>query len=494
MSDPDALDAAAESSSTGDMAVEPSSAALVKAPNDLPPARARGRRGGPARATFSVSVKVVTPILGGAPVPRTIDEVDVIRPASVRGHLRFWWRALCTRPSDTAPEIFARESELWGCAADDIGGGRSDVEIRVEIEASPGLDDSKVQMHGEGAYALWPAREEKRNNLPAAPRRQSGTQFRLTVSVSQDREAEVRNVVRAWLLFGGYGSRTRRGLGSFGVIDRDWLPTKADIQSLQACFGHDILAAGDPENDTPRLGGATLHVGAPTPDASKAWTTALDWLREFRQGTPDARCKGSVGRPSISNWPEADKVRQLSAHQLTRGQRWAHTPRHNAIPAWPRAGFGLPIVGQFQDRSRVPDPKGGPRDTLRWRDLPGDHPNHGKEPEPFELTWQRTGHATPEIHDRLASALIVKALPLAGNQFVPCALWLHRSYPRNSEVVLVQRRAGERIAVEGSAALFEQLIAPNDRVRLVLLQGKVSLREAFFAWLRDSKRTTEVTL
>ena len=31
--------------------------------------------------------------------------------------------------------------------------------------------------------------------------------------------------------------------------------------------------------------------------------------------------------------------------------------------------------------------------------------------------------------DRFASPLIVKALPLADNRFVPCALWLNRAYP-----------------------------------------------------------------
>ncbi|MCS6914084.1 MAG: type III-B CRISPR module RAMP protein Cmr1 [Myxococcota bacterium] len=435
----------------------------------------RMARGGAEVRTIDVCLEVVTPILGGSSQTRKVDEIDVIRAPTVRGHLRFWWRALYAPTCATAAELYERESRLWGRAATDEG-GRSAVEIQIDVSKAAALDTSDIQLYsskqGEatpGAYALWPARAEKKTDKPAAPRRKPGTRCRLTLKVAgtEEQEAEVRNALRAWILFGGYGSRTRRGLGSLKVIgDVDgWLPAAATRDGLTNLFGLDIFAKPERKpGDVPWLGGASLHVGRRAdPDAQKVWTTALDWLKEFRQGTsgnpghrarePDPT-KTQPQRPSISNWPEADKIRHIK--QKTK----SHKPRHNATPAWPRAGFGLPIIGQFQKSAR----DGGYHD----------------EPDGFELRW-RCGDTE---HDRLASPLIVKALPLANGTFVPCALWLNRAYPRG-EVIL----HGE---AQKSAAPFDRLVAPEDTPRFSALENQPSLRRAFLNWLHTNYQTTVV--
>jgi CRISPR-associated protein Cmr1 len=443
---------------------------------DLPEARPRARRGGPMRTTFAAAVEVVTPILGGGSQTRTVDEVDVIRAATVRGHLRFWWRALRGHEFTEARELHDAERALWGCAGAE-GQERSAVEVRVDVLRSGEIDRSDIELQRTpGAYALWPARGERRVQTPPAPRRMPGTRFRLTLVAPTDLEGELRDVVRAWLLFGGYGSRTRRGLGSFRVVEDAgvWLPADATATAFEALFGRSIFSPSANEAvDTPWLAGAALHVGTATSDAQLAWTTALGWLRDLRQGTGGAsgsraREPGAQGRPSISNWPEADKIRRLS--RLRRGDRWAHAPRHNATPVWPRAGFGLPIVGQFQQQSRS---------RIPWRDLPPDHPNHGEEPDGFELRW-RSGEVE---HDRLASPLIVKALPLAGGRFVPCALWLHRAYPAGQVCLKGNPR---------SAAPFGRLVAPGDTPQFSVLVDGRSLREAFLGWLRATQQITVV--
>lgn len=443
----------------------------VNVPARLPEPRRQSSRSGPELCTISVDVEVVTPILGGGSQTRALDDVDVIRAATVRGHLRFWWRALRGHEFPTPKEVYATESALWGRAVTDEG-GRSAVEIRIDIERTGGIDKSDIRLYDSkdgkatpGAYALWPARSEGKSNMPPAPRREPGTRFRMALSVPIDHEAEIRNAVRAWLLFGGYGSRTRRGLGSFKVVGNPsgWMPSNATRAALTTLFGFDVFA--QPEKamiDLPWLGGAALHVGKAEKDAMKAWTAALDWLKEFRQGTgvsPGNRArepgtgKTQPQRPSISNWPEADKVRHLG------GKTKEHPPRYNATPAWPRAGFGLPIIGQFQKKAR--------------------DGNHLDEPGPFELRW-RSGQ---DEHDRLASPLIVKALSLADGTFVPCALWLNRAYPAG-EVVLR--------GMSNSAAPFDRLVASGDTPRFSALAGKHSLREAFLDWLHAKHQTTGV--
>ncbi len=437
-------------------------APTIEAPASLPERRVRARCGGPAVEKLSVGLELVTPLLGGAAVPRTIDEVDVVRVPSIRGQLRFWWRALHAQEYGSPRELWAAESALFGRAADEAG-GRSPVELRVQVEQRGAVDREDIRLYPKdgkpatpGAYALFPARAEA-GGTPVAPRREPGTRFTLELRAPVDRLEELRNVVRAWILFGGYGSRTRRGLGGLGVDDdrATWLPQAATREAFAALFGRDVFAtAPSPVTETPRLAGASLLVGAALPKAEDAWTTALGWLRDFRQGTntgarDSGQGKAEPNRPSISNWPEADKIRHLAVKTKD------HAPRYGKDPAWPRAGFGLPIVGQFQTKGRG----GGTYD----------------EPGPYELKW-RQGN---EPRNRLASPLIVKAMPLANEKFVPIALWLHRAWPPGGQVVL---RMGEN-DVPGSAAPFDKLLGKGDRALFAPLAGKSGLREAFLDWL-----------
>lgn len=463
---------------------------MTQAPNfrSLPTPRMRAFRGGPELREIQVRLELVTPILGGSHQTRAIDDVDVIRAPSVRGHLRFWWRAVYAAQYANPDVLYQRESALWGRAATDDG-GRSAVQIRVSVERAGDTDNSEIRLYpgrGQqatpGAYALWPARAETRTNTPTAPRRQPGTRFQLTLKVAgtDEDQAEVRNALRAWILFGGYGGRTRRGLGSLKVIaDADgWLPTAATREALTSLFGRDVFAAPTrPPCDVPWFGGAAIHVGTKGADAQKAWTTALDWLKEFRQGTTDHQQLGRArepgtgklqpNRPSISNWPEADKIRRI------KNKTNAHAPRHNAVAAWPRAGFGLPIIGQFQKTDR------------------SNNHNAYDEPGPFELRW-RAGNVE---HDRLASPLIVKALPLADGSFAPCALWLNRSLPAGAQVGLArpkQGRPNDKEVDPATVAPFDRLIATGDAARFAALANKSSLRQAFLDWLHAKYQTTVV--
>lgn len=429
----------------------------------LPDPRPRATRGGPRRCRLSLQAEVVTPILGGGYRTRHLDDVEVIRPATLKGHLRFWWRALEAQRFDSARELCREESRLWGAVS--TANQRSQVDVCVTVHTIGQIDTSPIELSRTlGAYALWPARAETRTRTPIAPRRRPGTRFTLVLEAPTSYENTLIDVLRAWVLFGGYGSRTRRGLGSLTAVQEreNWLPTQAHPDALAQLFGRNLLrAAGIRPCDTPTLAGAGFHAAPPVDSPERAWVRALDWLREFRQGTSDpqgqrAREPG-VGRPSVSNWPEADKIRNLS--RPIRGLPWAHTPRLNSTPAWPRAGFGLPIVGQFQQQSREQGPDGR---FLWWKDLTSPR----TEPGPFEIRWSGG--------DRLASPLILKALPLADGRFAPCALWLSRAYP-SGEVILRD--------IPNSGAPFDRLSAPGDPSLFSPLDGANSLREAFFAWV-----------
>ncbi len=497
-------------------------------------------------AKIEVTLKVVTPILGGGYKTRHIDDVDVIRAPSVRAHLRFWWRALYAHPYGTAKELYDAERALWGGAADDgkndesegegkeekrnKKGGRSPVEVRVtdvkfgdklmrdagaladvfdEFEKEKGIFEQGYrrieELHNKrmrkekdaeknnledrykknlyfdfrdqkifdikSNYALWTAGSTDDQPFPAARWKSGAITFKLSVEGPKNEQQAIRNAIRAWILFGGYGGRTRRGLGSL-TVDKEaekWLPPafkdkKSFSQDLTRIFSGADLFSGEPKCtniEAPVLARAKLFVGQPKkaskqnldPDGG-AWAAALDWLYEFRQGMksgarqrPDERAV-DPNRPSISNWPEADVWRRIN------GDRFDHPSRY-AGRAYPRAGLGLPFQTRFQTRAR-----GGGR--LR-------------EPDDYTLYW----HDGEKERDRFASPLIVKALPLADGSFLPCALWMTRAFPGDNARVIVKGRSPK----DTGAKFDAEFKAPDGVPEFIKEAGSEGLRSAFIGWL-----------
>jgi len=426
---------------------------------DLPKRRRRRFRSHDD-AEFSVALKVVTPILGGsfftAGDAIKHRHLDTIRVPTIRGHLRFWWRALQPVGLD-ANELRAKERNLWG-GMGDSGGGKdaakpkaSLVSVRVaNIQpTNPDIDPEEPPSDPRG-YAMFPARAEKKEARAPVPRLKPGITFTLKVSGPPDRLPEVRKAVQAWILFGGYGARTRRGLGSLTVTTdaAEWLPASGSAEMLKA-----LLTGQGSTSDTPSLAGASLLVGEPQSDAEKAWEFAVGRLQYFRQQPGVARNPGrDPKKPGQSLWPEPDKIRHLSGKK-------GHPPRFDKQPAWPRAQFGLPIVGRFT---------GGPQ-----------------EPGEFKIEWQPDGG--DKAADRLASPLIVKAMPMADGKFLPCALWLSRGFPAGKVVLVMQNRAVPR-----SDAAFETMQGADDKVLHPALNGKLSVRQAYLDWLVTDCRWTRV--
>jgi len=226
----------------------------------------------------------------------------------------------------------------------------------------------------------------------------------------------------------------------------------------------------------PLLAGSALVCGASSvAKAEDAWCTALNWLRDFRQGKgsdPRQHARESGDRrPGRSRWPEADKLRRISG-----AGPWAHPPRadYQGPVVWPRASFGLPIVGQFQgrDANNVP------------------YPN--PEPGSYELRWFDTAG---NERSRLASPLIVKAVSLADGRFVPGALWLNRAFPAGR----VELKQGDNRSSR-SRADFDQLLAPGDKALFGPLESPAALaaprgsrmKIAFIEWLVALKKLRRV--
>lgn len=180
--------------------------------------------------TLEASFEIVTPMfLGGAE-----HDAQGIRSASIKGALRFWWRALNWSPclfrangneEEALRLLHQQEAQLFGLAASKDAGGqgvfllqssaagtiRPDAQPFPELSRQPGLR----YLLGQG---LADRTGLTRNTLPA----KSGFTVRLLFrnTINEEQIQSVRNALLMFGLLGGLGSRARHGLGSVAI--KDW--------------------------------------------------------------------------------------------------------------------------------------------------------------------------------------------------------------------------------------------------------------------------------
>ncbi|BAW02884.1 CRISPR-associated protein TM1795 family protein [Thermus thermophilus] len=308
---------------------------------------ALARRDGAQVLTWERIYTLLTPLFGGGVEPREADPVSVVRATAVRGHLRFWWRALRGWRAGGSPErLWELESALFGHAGE---GGASPLSVEVEVlergqEAYPFTDvpgKKFPQANREVAhpYLAFPLRrtEQDPRNYPV----RVGVAFRLRLRFPEragglDLREELEAALWAWETFGGIGARTRRGFGALlpqGVRP----PTEGEVRERLRRYSRE---AGWPEG-VPHLTPKSLVRVVPL-----SWRELAERYQAFRQARPGGNSKS----PGRSYWPEPDEVRRLTGRHAPN-----HPPRH-PVRKFPRAHFGLPIIFHFKD-------KGDPSDT-----------------------------------------------------------------------------------------------------------------------------------
>jgi CRISPR-associated protein Cmr1 len=332
---------------------------------------------------WTVRLKTITPMFGGSAETRQVDANNPVRAASVRGHLRFWWRATAGAGCKTQQKLFEAESEIWGNTEKH---GR----VRVEVVEQTAESARVPQLPRELGYATFPFQEQRPNRdnphgVQAA--KATSVEFALRISCPADLRPQLETALHAWVLFGGVGARTRRGCGSLQMVGDEVQRPKAPDESA------DMLTA------LPK----SYFVGEPQKDGVTAWKEAVEVYKEFRQGVGFARNPGQQGnRPGRSRYPEPDTLREIT-------RRFGHQVIH-PVRGFPRADLGLPIIFHFQGQ-----------------DEPGDQ----------TLQGQRDGK------QRFASPIITKAAVIGG-QFVPMVLVLDSPHVWENNVVELkgQREVG----------------------------------------------------
>jgi len=70
----------------------------------------------PKKVSLAYTVRVITPILSGGSEPMHNDIATLIRGPSVRGHLRFWWRATRGAVFSAVADLRKREATANSCS------------------------------------------------------------------------------------------------------------------------------------------------------------------------------------------------------------------------------------------------------------------------------------------------------------------------------------------------------------------------------------------
>jgi CRISPR-associated protein Cmr1 len=405
-----------------------------------------------ALETVTRSYRFLTYVFGGGVKTREherfFDERTPVRVPSIRGQLRFWWRACNPRECSTVEELYRAEEEVWGSTSrpsqvslvvlKNLSAPKSVPVFRYDnrgrLEICPDMREIAY-----GAFPLQPAREAQW--VFASP----GVLFdyqKQTFVLELRFPASVRNDVRvalwAWENFGGLGSRTRRGFGAIERAPADPGPPPTELSKITA----------DQIEGVPSLAGARFACSSELFDSSlDTWKEGLRRMQRLRQGAGVGRnwpSPGSRSPAGRSRWPEPDAIRRLTGKCAKK-----HEIPVTQLDAFPRAAFGMPIVFHFHPGSDGdPGSKGDPK---------------GK---PLELR--------PTEGDRFASPVILRPIP-EGTKYRLAALVLESPLPAavlrfNQEAIEVTCKLDQAMASQITVLRDDKGTLHEDPINRLLVE------------------------
>lgn len=329
-------------------------------------------------------IEILTPLfLGGAQQDTDVE----LRPASVRGAMRFWYRALYAGiHGDDGRALQHAEGELFG---DTTAASHIIVKLAGNLHAEPPpiTPPAREGDPGGAAYMFWSVLRQRRQAfLPNGKTFSLELQTRRTPkqNPNEDESAMRASLAALWLLthLGGLGARARRGGGNLAIRPTNpaqtpsGLPTweirantlvelqselATGVRACRAALGGNAWC--DPKQLTlppafnilhPQTCAIRVWDRGPFPD----WQTALEAVGQA--------FKGFRNRKPTSDYATVKAAVDLQSDSLVTVQR---------------AAFGLPIVFYFKSLD-------GKRGTLEG-----------------------------ETHERRASPLCFRLIRLANRQF-----------------------------------------------------------------------------
>jgi CRISPR-associated protein Cmr1 len=209
--------------------------------------------------TITAEFEIVTPMfLGGAVEDKTgaIELADAIRPPSIKGALRFWWRALQwsqTREQYSCEEaalmhLHAQEAYLFGSATKDKQGGQGVFSLKVKFKNAEQPINNYPANDGARYVGLGLFEMGEHKQRQAFAENQTFTLEVLFHPRAEDADiVSIKQAVEAFGLLGGLGARgQRRGFGSVSLkvlggvskLPSDLREYKEKLKNLLAATGN----------------------------------------------------------------------------------------------------------------------------------------------------------------------------------------------------------------------------------------------------------------
>ncbi|MCF8245167.1 MAG: type III-B CRISPR module RAMP protein Cmr1 [Saprospiraceae bacterium] len=177
--------------------------------------------------TIIFNCRFITPAFLGGADPKGTPE---LRPPSIKGALRFWWRAMNghfvengENGKPTFRKLLENDETLFGGINQVMQ--KSPVTVRAVEKEMNYIEGQKIVDHRqyEGIdYLFYTFKHHKKDDLGF----NTGSQFDVIFScLEKDHEILLKTIASFWLLvnLGSLGTRARRGAGAFsvdGIIDR----------------------------------------------------------------------------------------------------------------------------------------------------------------------------------------------------------------------------------------------------------------------------------
>ena len=270
-----------------------------------------------AQKSFILNLKVVTPMFLGGP-----EKQAELRPQSIKGALRFWFRA-------THQNYREKEGQLFG--SEEHGTGY----FSVSLKDKNLLPNGNVSFNSAAdplryvAYGM-----EKREAVREGSTFSLELRFRYGVA-AEDRES-IKRTVWAWLVFGGLGARSRRGFGALCVLppyDEQLsssglgFRSKADLTNSVTKFINSVNKPSDLPYYSCFSFQSRCLIGPEEVDAKSVLRSIAQKLRDYRSFEK---------RKSLTDVHERDLF--LSDHDNVK-----HYLKDGTLPPLPdRIAFGLP--------------------------------------------------------------------------------------------------------------------------------------------------------
>ena len=281
--------------------------------------------------------RIATPMFLGGENQQA--DATQFRNASFKGALRFWWRALnwarCLQaepqPMAALKELHQREGELFGLASDGKNSRQSQVQIHSEFQGAA-LKQPGMALQAVG-YLLGQGLFHFRDGVTRPYLEGGNLTIHLNFKPSMA-EADIQSVEQAAIalgLFGGLGSRARKGLGSLALhkLERQGQPVREfDTVESIAAFIHALDFSAPADAPLSAFTRATrIDVSATAGKALDALAAIDNELQMYRSFGQNGKVNGHPARRNFV----ADHD---SVQAATQGVRLQQLPQ--------RAVFGLP--------------------------------------------------------------------------------------------------------------------------------------------------------